>query len=584
MNAFAKNSFLFCVSITMVLLGSCTKSKPADQSGDPDDTTTVVIPPAVDPPLANTIGFFLNNWQPKTFTAPSSYTTATLPAHGNVTIKVDHNNILTKISPTLFGNNANPYMTQITDQTILINHITNLNPGLIRFPGGNISSVFFWNAAPGNAPADAPAKLIDGSTGNETNAGYWFGKNNDSWTLSTDNYYTMLQQTNSKGVITINYGYARYGTSTDPVAAAAHLAADWVRYDNGRTQYWEIGNESNGVWQAGNRIDVSNNKDGQPEIITGDLYGKHFKIFADSMRKAAAETGATIYIGAQLLEQAPAAWATDTDKNWNKGVLTAIDDKADYYIVHSYYTPYNTNSTAAAILATPADVTAHIMEYLEQTIAANGAAQKPIALTEYNIFAVGSKQMVSHINGMHAVMVLGELMKNKFGMACRWDLANAWEEGNDHGLFSQGEAASGESKWNPRPAFYHLYFFNKMLGDRAVGSTVTNGTGIYSYASSFSSGEIAIAIVNTTGTDQTARVEFDNFLPGNRYYWYTLSGSNDNGEFSRKTLVNGQGPEGIAGGPADYASLKPYSAVIDKQVRFNLPARSVVLVIVEKKK
>ena len=34
--------------------------------------------------------------------------------------------------------------------------------------------------------------------------------------------------------------------------------------------------------------------DGQPEIITGALYGKHFKVFTDSMRAAAAEIGATI--------------------------------------------------------------------------------------------------------------------------------------------------------------------------------------------------------------------------------------------------------------------------------------------------
>lgn len=569
---------LFCASFT-----NCKKNKPANPI-DPIDTTTVVIPPAVDPAVANTIDFFLNDWKAKSFTAPSSYNIAGIPANGNVIIKVDHNNILTKIAPTLFGNNANPYMTQITDQPVLVNHIKNLNPGLIRFPGGNISSVFFWNAAPGNTPADAPEKIIDGSNGNEINAGYWSGKNNDSWTLSTDNYYKTLQQTNSKGVITINYGYARYGTSDNPVAAAAHLAADWVRYDNGRTQYWEIGNESNGVWQAGNRIDVSKNKDGQPEIITGALYGTHFKVFADSMRKAATEVGATIYIGAQLLEQTPATWASNTDKSWNQGVLTATANGADYYIVHSYYTPFNSNSTATEILATPTTVTGHMMDYLKQNFTTHGAAVKPVALTEYNIFAVGSKQMVSHTNGMHAVMVLGELMKNKFGMACRWDLANAWEDGNDHGMFSQGEAASGESKWNPRPAFYQLYYFQKMLGDRAVGSTVSNGNGIVSYASSFSSGELSVAIVNTTATEQTARVEFDNFLQGSRYYWYTLTGSNDNGEFSRKTLVNGTGPEGIAGGPADYATLKPNSAAIDKQVKLTLPARSVSFVVIEKKK
>jgi hypothetical protein len=104
----------------------------------------------------------------------------------------------------------------------------------------------------------------------------------------------MLQQSNNQGLITINYGYARYGTGTNPVSAAAHLAADWVRYDNGRTKYWEIGNENFGNWEAGYRINVADNKDGQPEYITGDLYGQHFRVFADSMRKAATEIGKQI--------------------------------------------------------------------------------------------------------------------------------------------------------------------------------------------------------------------------------------------------------------------------------------------------
>src|SRR5690606_41701275 len=107
---------------------------------------------------------------------------------------------------------------------------------------------------------------------------------------SLDNYYAMLQQSGNQGMITVNYGYARYGTGKDPVATAAHLAADWVRYDNGRTQYWEIGYENYGDWEWGYRIDRTKNKDGQPEYVNGKLYAQHFKVFVDSMQKAAKET------------------------------------------------------------------------------------------------------------------------------------------------------------------------------------------------------------------------------------------------------------------------------------------------------
>jgi len=525
-------------------------------------------------------GFFLNDWQAKNITSPAYIDVAKPTAAATTTITIDAATVVNKVSKYLFGNNCNPYMTQMVTEPTLINHIKNLSPNIVRMPGGNISSVYFWNADPGVKPADAPDSIWDANA-NKIPGGYWFGNNTASWTLSLNNYYNMLQQTNSTGIITVNYSYARYSTANNPVAAAAHLAANWVRYDNGRTKFWEIGNESNGTWQAGYRIDVSKNKDGQPEFITGDLYGKHAKVFIDSMKKAAQQIGKTIYIGVQLLEQAPQSWQTNTDKTWNQGVLTQASSVADFYIVHSYYTPYNTNSTAPDILATAATNTTGMMQYLKQNTQANSAPLKPIALTEYNIFAVGSKQMVSHINGMHADLVLGELIKNKYGEASRWDLSNAWDNGDDQGTFSAGDEP-GVAKWTPRPSFYHMYYFQKYFGDQMVSSTVSGSTDIVAYASTFSSGQAGVVVVNKGTTTQTAQISFQSFVPGTRYYWYTLTGSNDNGDFSRKVLVNGNGPSGVAGGPDNYADLKPNSAVTNNDIRITLPPLSASFVLIEK--
>jgi hypothetical protein len=474
-------------------------------------------------------------------------------------------------------------MSQMVTEPALIEHLTKLHPGIIRFPGGNLSSVYFWNTTSGNKPADAPDKIND-ADGNSIDPGYWYGGTTDSWSLSLDNYYNMLQQTGNEGIITVNYGYARYGTGTDPVAAAAHLAADWVRHDNGRTKYWEIGNESNGTWQAGYRIDVTQNKDGQPQLVTGDLYGRHFKVYADSMRKAAAETGKPVYIGAQLLEHEPASWATATDKGWNSGVLKQAGSAADFFIVHSYYTPFNTNSNPPEVLASAVAVTKAISDYVSLSLTTAGVASKPVALTEWNIFAVGSQQMVSQVAGMHAVMVLGELMKNKVGMASRWDLANSWDNGNDHGLFSQGEGASGETKWAPRPAFYYLYFFQKNLGDRYINATVADSSaGINAYGSTFGSGEVSLTLVNKAVSAKNVQLAFKNFNPGSRYYWYVLTGGDGVTGFSRKVFVNGTGPSGVAGGPDNYATLKAYSASAQQGVKVTLPPMSVVCLVVDKK-
>jgi hypothetical protein len=74
-----------------------------------------------------------------------------------------------------------------------------------------------------------------------------------------------------------------------------------------------------------------------------------------------------------------------------------------------------------------------------------------------------------------------------------------------------------------------------------------------------------------------------NFYSGNRFYWYSLEGSNDNVEFSRKVLVNGSGPSLEAGGPADYATLKAYSALSVNGLKFTVPPRGMVVVAVDKK-
>lgn len=574
-----KNRVVFILfgPLILISLNSCDKKG----TPVPPVTDTTTVNPQVDPTLAPTIGFFMDDWEPKNFTIPSSFTDAPLPTGATFTITVDRSEVITKIPRSIAGNNANIWMSQMVTESLLMDHLTTLHSHIIRFPGGSLSDVFFWNAPVNTPPTDAPATLVQ-ANGSNVAAGYWYGTNNQSWTCSVDNYYNMLQQTNNKGMITVNYGYARYSTGANPVARAAHLAADWVRYDNGRTKYWEVGNENFGDWEAGYRINIANNQDGQPEYVTGLLYGQHFKIFADSMRKAAQEIGKTIYIGAVMNESVPQSWWTPTATNWNTGLFTGAGASPDFYIVHNYYTPYQTNANADLILSTPETVTQTMMNFVKQSLTNAAIAHKPIALTEFNIFSTGSKQQVSNINGLHPVMVIGEALKNKIGMTARWDLANGWDNGNDHGMFNIGDEPDGVPKWNPRPAYYYMYFFNKMLGDRLVSST-SQSTSVISYASSFSSGETAVALINKSSSTATVQVVIKNFKAGSNFYYYKLNGGTDNGEFSRHVFVNGNGSSFASGGPAGYKTIKPYRTLAADGIRVSIPARGAVYVVIEKK-
>lgn len=576
-----KPYFHIAVCVTLQLFQPSCKKSADGLSSSPGETGTSVINPQVDVAVLKSQGFFLTDWAARSFTVPIYTDSSGATATATTTITVDYSRVITKVSKYLFGNNANIYMGQLVTEPVLLGQVKDLSPNIIRFPGGNISSLYFWNATTKTLPADIPASLYD-SNGNPVKDYYWAGNNTDSWTLSLDNYYAALAQTRSTGIITINYSYARYGLSAHPDQVAAHLAADWVRYDKGRTRYWEIGNESFGVWEAGWQIDTTKNKDGQPRIITGVLYGTHFKVFADSMRRAALETGAKIEIGAQLMSVNPAGTYDSKNTGWNPGIFSAAGDSPDYYIVHDYFTDETTRDIPA-ILNTPIAESKKIMDWMNASTLQGNAALKPVALTEWNIFTTGAKQMVSAIAGIHATLVLGEVIKNKFGMACRWDLANGWQGGDDMGMFSLGDEPDNTARWNPRPAFYYMYLFQKCFGDRMVSSEVTGNPDVLAYASSFSSGEAGIVLVNKGTAAETVSIDIQNFHSGSRYYYYTLVGGSDNGGFSRKVFINGQGPAGPSGGPAGYRTLKANSALFTGNIRIAAPARSVIFLVAESK-
>jgi hypothetical protein len=533
-----------------------------------------------DPPTSPTIGFFMDRWQPKTFAVPDSKQ-GPVPPDAASTLTIDPDSIITRIPPTEYGQNADTWMGPMVTQPVLMGHLKNLNTHIIRWPAGSGSDGYFWNSGPDAMPADLPARVLD-DKGKKTAPHWFYGRPKYRYAASIDDYYDLLAATGSEGIITVNYGYARYGTGPDPVATAAHLAADWVRYDHGRTRYWEVGNENYGNWELGYRIDTATNRDGQPQMLTGRLYGGHFRIFADSMRNAAKQIGSTIFIGAVMHETPPIFFDPPLTKEWNTGLIRSVGDKADFYVVHNYFTPWNANTDASDILNDALTVPAATMDYVLKCLHDNGGPIKPVVMDEWNMFAVGSKQQVSNTSGLFAVLVMGQLLMNKYGLTARWDLLNGWGGGNDHGLFSSGDEP-GVKRYSPRPSFYYLYYFQRMLGDRLVNSKLMGDTSLRAYATTFSSGEIGAVVVNTSTRASAVALDIRHLSHGSRYYWFSLEGGDDNGEFSRKVAVNGDTTAAVAGGPSDYAALPAFSAAAKVGIKVGIPARGAVFLVVRKR-
>jgi hypothetical protein len=270
-------------------------------------------------------------------------------------------------------------------------------------------------------------------------------------------------------------------------------------------------------------------------------------------------------------------------QTWNPGVLQNAGSTPDFFIVHDYFTAYAANSSVNDILSTASTVPTNVMTYITQQLTASGVGLKPIAFTEWNIQATGSKQSVSYISGIHAAKTIGSIIKNHFGEASRWDIANGYANGDDQGMFNIGDEP-GAPLWNPRPSFYYLYYFQKFVGDRLVYDTLKGSNGdITSYSSTFTSGQAGTVLINSGTLNHVVSIDFQHFPAGSKYYWYLLTGGTDNPPFSGQLYVNGNGPSTATGGPLHYGTLNAFFAPLNGTIKMTIPPLSVVYLVADKK-
>jgi hypothetical protein len=126
----------------------------------------------------------------------------------------------------------------------------------------------------------------------------------------------------------------------------------------------------------------------------------------------------------------------------------------------------------------------------------------------------------------------------------------------------------------------------KYLGDVLLNTSFKGSSDITAYSSAFNSGHISTILVNKGLKNQVVRISLDNATVGNRFYTYTLVGGTDVPTdplkpFSRKVIVNGNGPAGVAGGPLSYESIKAKSSVIGNEILIEAPPFSVTCLMVD---
>jgi hypothetical protein len=216
------------------------------------------------------------------------------------------------------------------------------------------------------------------------------------------------------------------------------------------------------------------------------------------------------------------------------------------------------------------------ISFIRQDMINKQAAARPIALTEWNM---GGPDLAktSIANGMQAVVLFCEMIKNNFGMSSRWLIAN-WES---DGMFYKGNN-SQIPVWNPRPDFFYVYYLQHFVGDHVVSASVAGSADILAYATRFYSEHAGIVVVNKGTADRVVKLAPGGFGVGERFYVYSLTGI-DNSQWPQAIYVNDEGPpSNVTWGPVEGLEQIPaYAYQVGDEIKFASRARSVQFILIE---
>lgn len=276
---------------------------------------------------------------------------------------------------------------------------------------------------------------------------------------------------------------------------AVNEAADWVADQTTRTpmaQYWEIGNETGGPWEAG-----------YFEGISGTYYGDYYADFYLAMK---AENPA-IKIGANVEpfhSLQPWGWY---EGYWTYDTLTAAYAKGvvpDFLIIHQYPGSYEDASYNPTLLSDRVDdiaeFTSNLDGIVEDALGPSYVGQIRYWMTEWDAGNDDNDAYLrrqAYINAMfHAQYVL-EMAKHD------WQGANAWAqwEYDDTNFFVY-------PVWYVHPLLIH--YFGRDMVDASSSNVL-----VRAYASRDADGSLTVFIVNNSPTaDLTVDVDISGFLAG----------------------------------------------------------------------
>lgn len=467
-----------------------------------------------------------------------------------VSLKIEPSRVLREVTPRHFGNNTSWWAGK--SWTLDPDRLEKARQARLKFwrwPGGSASDEYLWD-------------------GNGVKWGQPEGKDsvhmNESWAASTDDFLSLLEQLGGEGIITLNYGIARYGK----LETAVELAKGWVKDLNvdkhANIELFEIGNELYGPWETGHNVS------GKPEL-TGAMYGSDASVICGAIKSVDPK----LKCGAIAVAQDNGDEWTGY-KWWMRDLLPQIESSADFLIVHEYFAwPFQGDKFISpsndAIFKNAAKVKEDAEAIAAMTHKYTKRSQPfPLALTEFNVLNGSVPQTLQLINGLFTAEVLGEAIAAGYFATNFWDWRNGYDPkygGGDHALLATKDPNVPDD--TPRPAYYAYAVFARAFGEQMLEASSSDPQ-VKVYASRFErNADLGLVLVNER--EEAARVTVSGQLGKTKLKGWVLSGSGLN---STRVSFNGvSGPEG-GGGPFPLDTVMPYELALSGNLELTLPPAS----------
>jgi len=391
----------------------------------------------------------------------------------------------------LLGTNAGLwYEPQDLSHPVLIEQIKAWGPATIRMPGGSWTNEIYWN---GNGVRDGQSfnaeKFHDGFWEIDHSAyapGFRIRKDNRQpadyhGAVDVIGLHEFIGSTGARAQVAVNLGTGTPG-----------LAAEWVRWANKTRGYgvthWEIGNEPEGDWEAGNLM-----RDGKR--MTGEIYAQKFLEFARAMKAA----DPSIKVGGPVSSNRQLAFGEE--------LVRIAGSQLDFFSFHTYPVekPTATLREAMTLAREIGTTTARIRGWLEKYVPDRKEAVE-IGITEWHYKVVEDEPTAGMTSALWSAVFIGEMFKAGVDFANQWDLFSV-ADGGGHALFLRKE------NMTPLAQYWAMRLWGNHMQNRAVSTSVDDGEDLWAMATR-SEDRLSVMLVNYSADKELpVRVELEGFRP-----------------------------------------------------------------------